>query len=68
MFNVLIALGLFVAVVWVVAHAVFLLTRADAEEAGSRGPDDPISTFVRENYGAHYEPENCFSEESLRKL
>ena len=68
MFNVLIALGLFVAVVWVVAHAVFLLTRTDGEVAESRGPDDPISTFVRENYGAHYEPESCFSEKSLRKL
>jgi len=68
MFNVLIALGLFVAVVWVVAHAMFLLMRVDRNEQASRAPDDPISAFVRENYGAHLEPETCFSEESLRKL
>ena len=68
MFDVLIALGLFAAVVWVIAHAMFLIMRVDRNEKVLPGRDDPISTFVKENYGVHYEPESCFSEESLRKL
>jgi len=68
MSDVLIALGLFVAVVWVIAHAMFLVMRVDRNEKALPGRDDPISTFVRENYGSHGEPENYFGEQSLRKL
>ncbi len=68
MLNLLIASGLFVALVWVLSRAVLMITRAEGEYTAPSGHDDPISTFVKENYGSHAPEENIFSEDQLRKL
>ena len=68
MLKVLIALGLFIATVWVIARAILMIVRSEGEYADSSRHDDPISTFVKENYGSHVPEDDVFSEDHLKKL
>jgi hypothetical protein len=54
MTEILIVLGLFVALVWAVVRAVLLIVRTDAEADAPAAHADPISTYVDENYGSHF--------------
>ncbi len=66
MFAPLVALGLFGGVVWVIAHAIFMLMRRDGGPELSQPPRDPITRFVEENYGTHFVGESA--DAGLRRL
>ncbi len=68
MFELLMALGLFGGVVWVIAHAIFLLLHGDRDDDAPPRYRDAIATFVEENYGSHFLHENDLGEDRLRKL
>jgi hypothetical protein len=68
MFQLLIALGLFGGVVWVVSRAIFLIMRGDTGDDTSPRYRDTIATFVEENYGSHFQHESHLGEERLRKI
>ena len=68
MFELIFALGLFVAVAWVVSHSIFLIIRPDYGQDVASRTHDPISTFLQENYGSHFQHGNNVGEDSLRKL
>ena len=67
MFEVMIALGLFGALVWVIAHAIFLLMRNDANVGSADRAHDTIARFVAENYGPRFVPGDGLAE-TLRRL
>ena len=67
MFEALRALGLFGAMVWVIAHAIFLLMRNDANTGSADRAHDTIARFVAENYGSRFEPGEGLAEQ-LRRL
>ena len=68
MFGLLIALGVFGGMVWVVSYAILLVMRVDRDDDTSPQYRDTIATFVRENYGSRFQNDNPIGEESLRKL
>ena len=57
MFQLLMAVGLLGAVVWVIAHAIFLLLRNDAGVETSYRGRNTVARFVEENYGSRFAPE-----------
>ena len=67
-FLVIAQIGLFVCVVRVILPMVLSTTRMDRGDDISSKHLDPITTFIRENYGSHYQEENTFAEDRLRKL
>ncbi len=68
MFELLIALGLFGGLVWVIALAIFMIMRNERGADTSYQPRDTIASFVEENYGSHFMAESALGEASLRKL
>lgn len=54
MFEMLIVLGLFVALAWTIVHAVLIFVRVDAPDHVPAAHIDPISAYVDENYGSHF--------------
>jgi hypothetical protein len=52
--EMLVALSVFVALVWVIVRAVLMLVRVDGQDSVPALPADPISTYVDENYGSHF--------------
>jgi hypothetical protein len=68
MFELLIAVGLFAAVVWMIAHAIFLLMRGDGDADVQCEPRDALVRYVEQNYGAYLVPENPLGEEQIRRL
>jgi hypothetical protein len=68
MFAPLIALGLFSAIVWVIAYAILLVMRKDGRGSVAHRPQDTIARFVAENYGPRFVPENLLPERSVRRL
>jgi hypothetical protein len=54
MIEILVVLGLFVALVWAIAQAVLILVRADVPGEVPAAHVDPISAYVDENYGSHF--------------
>ena len=68
MFELLIALGLFAGVVWVISRAIFLIMRGDTVDDTSPQYRDTIATFIEENYGSHFLHESHLGEDKLRKL
>ena len=68
MFELLIALGFFGAVVWVIAYAIFLLLRKDVNVDTSSQARDTIARFVEENYGSRFVPDTPLPEQNLRRL
>jgi hypothetical protein len=54
MIEILVVLGLFVALVWAIAQAVLILVRADVPSGVPAAHVDPISAYVDENYGSHF--------------
>lgn len=68
MTEVLIALSLFAALVWVVARTVLLLINVDAPDDAAAGHVDPIATYVEENYGSHFVDDPITVNRTLRNL
>jgi hypothetical protein len=64
MFQLMMAVGLLGAVVWVIAHAIFLLLRNDARVETPYRARNTVARFVEENYGSRFAPEG--SEASSR--
>ena len=67
MFEALMALGLLGALVWVIAHAIFLLMRNDSNAAPIDRARDTLAHFVAENYGPRFGPGDRLAE-TLRRL
>lgn len=68
MFEPLVILGLLGGVVWMIAHAIFLLMRSDAGADVTRRAGDTMARFVEENYGPRFVAESLLQEECLRRL
>ena len=62
MFSILLALGIFGGVVWMIAYAIFLLLRKEKNDTQSQEAHDSFTRFVEENYGSRFLPE-----QSLRR-
>ena len=54
MTEFLIALSLFVVLVWAIGYVVLVFARRDAPNEQVVSPVDPISTYIEENYGSHF--------------
>ena len=57
MLELLIALSVFGGVVWMVAYAIFLLMRSDADADTAPEAPDTFSRFVEERYGSRFLPD-----------
>ena len=68
MTEVFVVLGLFVCIVWLISRTVLLLVRLDAPDDIPAKHFDPITTYVLDNYGQHFQDENKSVENLLRKL
>jgi hypothetical protein len=68
MFEPLILLGLFGAVVWVIARSIFILIHGESRADVYRRPRDTIANFVEENYGSHFVHESSLGAAGLHKL
>ena len=68
MSELLFVLSLFVALVWVITHAVLLVVRTGAPDDARASHGDPISTYVEENYGSHFHQEPTSPGRSTRNL
>lgn len=68
MTNLLIALGLFVCVAWLIARTVLMIARIGAPDDIPSRHFDPIADYVQENYGQHFQDESQAVEQQLRKL
>ena len=66
MFEPLVVLGLFSALVWVLSRAIFMLLHADRGTNASPPPRDTLAVFVAENYGSRFDLEKTFAEQRLR--
>lgn len=68
MTELFIVLGLFVCVVWIISRTVLLLVHLDTLDDVPTGHFDPITTYISDNYGQHFQDENISVNELLRKL
>jgi hypothetical protein len=68
MSEMLFVVGLFIALVWVVTHAVLLVMRAGGPADGRTRHDDPITAYVEENYGSHFQDDPLAINRGLRNL
>jgi hypothetical protein len=68
MFQLMMAVGLLGAVVWVIAHAIFLLLRHDAKIDTSYQARNTVARFVEENYGSRFAPDGTLPGQRLRGL
>ena len=68
MFEITFVLGLFIALVWMVVHAFFMLVSVDSQDDVPARPGDPIATYIKENYGSHFHPEPPSAGRSTRHL
>lgn len=68
MTEILIVLSMFVCVVWLIARAVLMIVRIDTPDDVPSQHYDPISTYVSDNYGQHFQDESKFVVEHLPKL
>ncbi|MDB5810762.1 MAG: hypothetical protein JWN94_2884 [Betaproteobacteria bacterium] len=66
MIEILIVLGVFVALAWVIAHAILTFVRGDAPVAGVAPQTDPIAKYVDENYGSHFVDDPISVNRSMR--
>jgi hypothetical protein len=62
MFEPLVFLSLLGGMVWMIAHAIFLLMRNDSRADLRRRKGDTMSRFVEENYGSQYVAGNLAQE------
>ena len=68
MFEIFFVLSLFIALVWVIVHAVLLLVRVDSPDDVRARRGDPIATYVEENYGSHFQHDPLSLSRRLRNL
>ena len=68
MTEILIVLGLFVSVVWIISRTALLLVRMESLDDVPSRHFDPITTYVSDNYGQHFLDEDTTVNELLRKL
>jgi hypothetical protein len=68
MIDIFIVLGLFVALVWAIVHAVLIVVRPKMPEDVPAAHVDPISTYVDENYGSHFVDDPISINQSMRRL
>lgn len=68
MTELLIVGGLFVAVAWLLSRTALVLVRIDELDEIPSGPFDPITSYVSDNYGQHFQDEGKSVTELLRKL
>jgi hypothetical protein len=68
MFQLLMAVGLLGAVVWVIAHAIFLLLRHDGNVDTTYQARNTVARFVEENYGSRFGPDGMLQGQNLRGL
>lgn len=68
MSEMLFVVSLFVALVWVITHAVLIVTRTRASADERERHDDPITAYVEENYGSHFQDDPLAINRSLRNL
>jgi hypothetical protein len=68
MTEILIVLGLFVALVWAVVRAILIILRTDSQSDGPAVHADPISTYVDENYGSHFVEDPVTVNRDLRRI
>jgi hypothetical protein len=68
MIEIFIVLGLFVALVWAIVHAVLILVRPAMPEEVPTAHIDPISTYIEENYGSHFVDDPISINQSMRRL
>ncbi len=68
MIELLVAVGLFGGMVWMIAHAIFLLMHSDADGESSYRACDTVARFVEENYGSRFVHDASLPEQCLRRL
>ena len=68
MSEIFIVLGLFVALVWAIAHAVLILARPEMPQEVPAARIDPISTYIEENYGSHFVDDPISINQNTRRL
>ena len=68
MFQLMMAVGLLGAVVWVIAHAIFLLLRNEARVESSYPARNTVARFVEENYGSRFAPEGVLAGQKSCRL
>lgn len=60
--------SLLIVVVCVIARVVINRVRGDVPHEHCAGPNDPISTYVDENYGSHFVDDPASMRHGLRRL
>ena len=68
MLEITFVLGLFIALVWMVVHAVFMLVGVENQDDLPARRGDPIATYIEENYGSHFHQEPTSPGRSTRNL
>ena len=68
MFEIFFVLGLFVALVWVIVHAVLLIVRVVSPDDVRTRHGDPIASYLEENYGSHFQHDPMSERRGLRNL
>ena len=68
MFEPLIVLGLFGALVWMISQAIFMLLHSDRATDSSPRPGDTLADFVEENYGSRFDVEKTVANQRLWTL
>ena len=68
MIEILVVLGLFVAVAWAIVHAVLIVIRPEMPEEVPAARIDPISKYIEEHYGSHFFDDPISVNHSMRRL
>ena len=66
MSEILFVLSLFVVLVWIIIRAVLLVVQIEPPGFVSAPHRDPITNYVEENYGSHFQSEPRSFQRSLR--
>jgi hypothetical protein len=68
MIEPVIAVGVFGAVAWAIAQAIFMLVHGDSGVEAVRSTSDTLTDFVEQNYGTHFVPDDPQGEMGLRRI
>jgi hypothetical protein len=66
--EIFFVLSLLVVLVWVIIRAVLLVVDIDAPGHIPDDHNDPITTYVEENYGSHFQDDPLPINRNLRNL